>query len=75
MEVPELGVKLELQLPALATVTATLDLSPIYDLHHSLQQHQILNPLNEARDQTRILTETSGPKPTEPQEELEICPI
>ena len=35
---------------------------------HSLQPHQILNPLGEARDQTCILTETSSePQPTEPQ--------
>ena len=31
----------------------------ICNLHCSLQQHQILNPLSEARDQTLILTETS----------------
>ena len=28
------------------------DLSRIFGLHHSLQQHQILNALSEARDQT-----------------------
>jgi len=32
--------------------TATPDLSRIQDLHGSLQQHQILNPLSEARDHT-----------------------
>ena len=36
MEVPRLGVKLELQL--LATATATLDPSHVCDLHHSSQQ-------------------------------------
>ena len=33
--------------------TATQDLSPICSLHHSSQQHQILNPLGKARDRTR----------------------
>ena len=55
MEVPRLGVKTELQLPAYATATATPDQSCICDLHHSSQQGQILNPLNKARDQTRNL--------------------
>ena len=62
MEVPRLGVKLELQLPAYPTPTATLDPSCICDLYHSSWQSQILNPLSEARDPTRILMEiTSGP--------------
>ena len=34
MEVPRLGVKSELQLPAYATATAMPDLSRICDLHH-----------------------------------------
>ena len=55
MEVPRLGVKSELQLPAYATATATRDPSHICDLHHSSQQRQILNPLSEARDQTHNL--------------------
>ena len=55
MEVPRLGV--ELQLPAYATMTAVQDLSCIYDLDHSLQQCRILNSLTEARDRTHILTE------------------
>ena len=50
MEVPRLGVELELQLLAYTTASATQDLSHICDLHLSLQQHQILNPLSEARD-------------------------
>ena len=40
-----------------ATATATLDPSRICDLHRSLRQRRILNPLREARDQTRILTD------------------
>ena len=55
MEVPRLGLKLELQLPAYATATATRDLSLICDLHHSSWQGWILNPLSEARDQTHVL--------------------
>ena len=50
MEVPRLGVELELQLLAYITATATPDLSHVYELHNSSQQHQILNPLNQARD-------------------------
>ena len=35
------------------------DLSQVFDLHHSSWQHQILNPLSEARDGTHILMGTS----------------
>ena len=56
MEIPRLGVKLELQLPAYATAMATPDLSSIFNLCRSLQQHRILNPLSETRDRTCILT-------------------
>ena len=59
MEVPRLGVKLELQLPAYTTATTTEDLSRVCQPHHSSRQHQILNPLSEARDQTRNLMNTS----------------
>ena len=53
MEVPGLGVELELQLPAYATATAmVLNRSRICNLHCSLWQHQILNPLSEAGDWT-----------------------
>ena len=45
MEVSRLGVELELQLLAYATAMATQEQSRIYNLHHSSQQHQILNPL------------------------------
>ena len=50
MEVLRLGVELELQLLpyTIATATAMQDLSCIYDLYHSSQQHQILNPLIKA---------------------------
>ena len=59
MEVPGLGVELELQLPAYTTARATQDLSRICDLHHSSQQRQLLNPLSKARDRTPILRATS----------------
>ena len=58
MEFPRLGVKLELQLPAYAPATAMLNLSRICDLHCSLWQCQILNPLSKASDQTHILMDT-----------------
>ena len=62
MKVPRLGIKSELPLPAYTTAVATPDPSCIWDLHCSLWQHQILNPLSKARDQTRILMDTmSGP--------------
>ena len=35
------------------------DPSCIFDLHHSSQQRQILNPLSRAGDQTQVLTDTS----------------
>ena len=50
VEVPRLRVELELQV--LAYNTATPDSSCVYNLHHSSQPHQILNPLSEARDGT-----------------------
>ena len=59
MEVPRLGVESELQLPAYTTVTATPNPSHICDLHHCLRQHWILKPLSGARDETRILMDTS----------------
>ena len=59
MEVPRLGVELELQLPAYITATATMDPSWVCDLHRSSWQPWILNPLSKARDQTRIFVDTS----------------
>ena len=55
MEVPKLGVKSELQLPAYTTAIATWDLSCVCNLPHSSRQCQILNPLIKARDQTHNL--------------------
>ena len=59
MEVPRLEVESELLLPASTTATATRDPSRICVLSCSSQQHRIPNPLNEARDQTCILTDAS----------------
>jgi len=60
MEVPRLGVKLKLepQLLAYATAMATPDPSHICNLRCNLWQRRILNPLIEARVQTRILMDT-----------------
>ena len=57
MEVPRLGVKLELQLPAHARATATAmqDPSHVCNLHHSSWECQILNPLSKVRDRTQNL--------------------
>ena len=52
MEAPRLGVKSEPQLLAYITAAASWDLSHASDLHHSSGQHQILNPMSEARDRT-----------------------
>ena len=60
MEVPRLGVELELQLPTYATATAMPDPSGVCDLRPSSQQHQILNPLSEARDQTHLPMDSVG---------------
>ena len=59
MEISELGAESELQLLAYATATATQDPSRICNLYHSSRQHQILNPLSEAKDQTCVLMDAS----------------
>ena len=59
MEVPRLGVKLQLQPPAYATATAVPDPSHVCDLHQSSGKCQILNPLSKDRDWTHIFTDTS----------------
>ena len=72
VEVPRLGISLELQLQAYATATTTSDLSHIYKLHHSSQQHQVLNSLSEARDQTCNLMVLVGFISTAPQWKLQF---
>ena len=59
MEVSRLGVKLELQPLAYATATAIPDLSRVCNVHHSAQQHLILNPLSKVRDRTCVSMDTS----------------
>ena len=59
MEVPRLGVELELLLLAYATATAMQDSSHICDLHHSSWQCWIPNPLSRARNQTCVLMDAS----------------
>ena len=59
MKVLKLGVESELQLLVYTTTTAMQDQIHGYDLHHSLWQRWILNPLNKARDQTHVLMDTS----------------
>ena len=54
MEVLRLGVESKLQLLAY-----TSDLSHVCDLQHRSRQHQIFNPLSEARDRTYFLMDTS----------------
>ena len=59
MKVPRLGLKLEVQLPAYTTATATPDPSCILELCCSSRQRWILTPLSKARDRTSMLTDTS----------------
>ena len=72
MEVPRLGVKLELPLPAYATATAAAmpDHSQVCDLLRGLWQSQILDTLSRARDPACILMGTSWFVAAEPQWEL-----
>ena len=59
MEIPRRGVESVLQLLAYTTAKAIPNLRRICVLCTSLRQHQILNPLSEARDQICILMNTS----------------
>ena len=57
-EDPRIGVESELQLPAYSMATAMPE-SHVGDLHQSLWQSWILNPLSEATDQTFIIVDAS----------------
>ena len=59
MEVPRLGGESEPQLLAYSTATVMPDSSHICNLHHCSWHRQTLNPLNEARDWTQVLMDTS----------------
>ena len=50
VKIPRLGVESELQLQAYTAAMATLNLSHVCDLYHTLWQCQVLNPLSKARD-------------------------
>ena len=58
MEVPGSG-QIIVTAASLDTTTATRDPSHVCNLYPSSQQHWILNPLSEARDQTPVLMDTS----------------
>ena len=72
IEVPRLGAESELQLLADTTATATWDPSCVCNLHHSLQQPQILNPLSEARIKPAISWFLARFVSAAPQQELLI---
>ena len=56
---PGQGVQSELQPLAYTIATATQHLSHVCIPYHSSRQHQILNPLSEAKGRTHILMDTS----------------
>ena len=60
-EMLRLGIESELPLLATATATATAIQDPIHirHLHHGSWLKQILHPLSEARNPTRVLMDTS----------------
>ena len=68
MEVPWLGIKSELQLPATATITRNP--SHICNLYHSLRQCRILEPLSKARIESTSSWILVGFVTAEPQWEL-----
>ena len=72
MELPRLGVKLELQLLAYTTATEMPDPSCLCGIYRSSEQSWILNPLRGARTQTPVLILRTlvGFVTTEPQREL-----
>ena len=59
LEIPRLGVELELQLFIYITPTAMPDRSHVCNLHHSLWQCWIPNPLRKVRDWTCIFIDSS----------------
>ena len=58
MEVPLLGIELELELPSYATATAMHDQSYM-TLHHSSWQLWNFNQMSTARYHTHVLTDSS----------------
>ena len=72
MEVPRLGVQLELLLLAYARATAMPDLSCVCNLHHSSWQHQILNLLSGSEIQPASSWTLIWFISAEPQQQLPI---
>ena len=70
MEIPRLGIELNLQLPTYTTATATQDPSHICDLCHSSQQCWILNPRTRPGIKPASTQILVGSITTEPQLEL-----
>ena len=72
MEVPRLGVKLDLQLPAYttATATATQDQSHIFNLHHSSCNTWYLTHWAKPETEPASSETTLGPHPSESQWEF-----
>ena len=70
MEVPRLGVELELQL--LAYATAIQDPRHVFNQYHSSWQRQTPNPLSEHRDWTKISWILVGFVSAAPQRDLRI---
>ena len=66
MEVPRLGMELELQLSTYTTATAMPDLSHARNLRHSSRQCRIFNALSGARNRTCILMDPSQVVTPEP---------
>ena len=71
MEIPRLGVELEVQLPAFTTAT-TMRIQVLLPPAPQLMATPILNALSEARDQTRNLMLPSWTISTAPQPDLLI---
>ena len=65
MEVPRLGVELELQLPVYTTATAIRDPSHGFNLHHSSQQ-----PTERGQE---LNLHPHGFVTSEPRQELPVC--
>ena len=59
IEIPRLGIELELQLSASTTATAMRNPGCLWDLHHNSWPHGILNPQNKTGDWTHILMDIS----------------
>ena len=70
VEIPRLGIQLDLNLLGYSTAIAMPDPSCVCSLHLSSQQYQILNSLSGARDQTLILMDTSQVITSESLQEL-----